>query len=85
MISSLLVGSALLLLFSPWMLSLAVRLLSGEFSRPAARSTAAISYQSAMADLANVRKRLLDTSLLDDKVKAAIDTLTLALVAGSDK
>jgi hypothetical protein len=84
MIPSLLVGSALLLLFSPWMLSLAVRLLSGDLTRSPARPTA-ISYQGSMADLANVRKRLLDTNQLDDKVKAAIDTLTLALVAGSDK
>ena len=43
------------------------------------------SYQSAIADLANVRRRLVQTQRLDDKVKAAIDTLTLALVAGSDE
>ena len=36
-------------------------------------------------DLANVRKRLSSTQQLDDKVKTAIDTLTLALVAGSDQ
>jgi hypothetical protein len=42
------------------------------------------TYQSAIADLAHVRLRLLQTEKLDDKSKAAIDTLTLALVAGSD-
>ena len=43
------------------------------------------TYQSAIADLANVRRRLMQTQKLDDKVKSAIDTLTLALVAGSDE
>jgi cytochrome c-type biogenesis protein CcmH/NrfG len=43
------------------------------------------TYQSAIADLAHVRLRLLQTDSLDDKAKAAIDTLTLALVSGSDK
>jgi len=42
------------------------------------------TYQSAIADLAHVRLRLVQTDKLDDKAKAAIDTLTLALVAGSD-
>lgn len=42
------------------------------------------TYQSAIADLAHVRLRLVQTDKLDDKTKAAIDTLTLALVAGSD-
>lgn len=43
------------------------------------------TYQSAINDLAHVRLRLLQTELLDDKARAAIDTLTLSLVAGSDK
>ena len=42
------------------------------------------TYQSAIADLAHVRLRLLQTEKLDDAAKKAIDTLTLALVAGSD-
>ena len=42
------------------------------------------TYQSAIADLAHVRLRLIQTEKLDDKAKSAIDTLTLALVAGSD-
>ncbi|NBW22294.1 MAG: hypothetical protein EBR82_81515 [Caulobacteraceae bacterium] len=43
------------------------------------------TYQSAIADLANVRRRLVRTQRLDEPVKKAIDTLTLALVAGSDE
>lgn len=84
MIPSILVGSALLLLFSPWALSYAVRILAGDLPQTASKP-AVISYQSAMANLANVRQRLLRTQELDDKTKAAIDTLTMALVAGSDQ
>lgn len=83
MIASLLVGAACLLLFSPFAIRLGVGLLG---SKDAARSTG-ITYQRAMLDLATVRKRILEQSggTLDDKVRSAIDTLTLALVAGSDK
>jgi hypothetical protein len=42
------------------------------------------TYQSAIADLARVRLRLVQTKALDETAKKAIDTLTLALVAGSD-
>jgi hypothetical protein len=85
MIPSLLVGSALLVLFSPWMIAKAVHLLGHGDIPYAPKTAAAVSYQKAMADLATVRLRLLETKQLDDKVKAAIDTLTLALVAGSDQ
>ena len=78
MISSLLVGAALLLLFSPWMLKAGATMLT----QP---RMAGVGYQKAMADLASVRKRLADTKSLDDAAKKAIDTLTLALVAGSDQ
>jgi len=47
-----------------------------------------VSYQDAIANLALVRTRLNSTGLLGDEKspqRAAIDTLTLALVAGSDK
>jgi len=43
------------------------------------------SYQEAIANLAFVRRRLLNTETLGDDQKEAIDTLTLALVVGSDK
>ena len=43
------------------------------------------TYQASLAALAAVRLRLLQTEQLDDDRKAAIDALTLALVAGSDK
>jgi hypothetical protein len=52
---------------------------------PPPASTETGSYHAAIADLANVRTRLLKTELLLDPQKAAIDTLTLALVGGSDK
>jgi hypothetical protein len=47
-----------------------------------------VTYEQAIHNLALVRGRLNATGLLgDDKSpqRAAIDTLTLALVAGSDK
>jgi hypothetical protein len=43
------------------------------------------TYQEAIANLALVRARLLATENLADEQKKAIDALTLALVAGSDK
>ena len=52
-----------------------------EVSPPAPRGP---TYQEAIANLANVRKRLADTDTLGDAEKKSIDTLTLALVAGSD-
>lgn len=56
----------------------------GPSELPAKPPHLAPTYQSAIADLAHVRARLVQTDKLDDKAKAAIDTLTLALVAGSD-
>jgi len=56
-----------------------------DLSRPDADP---VSYQESIANLALVRARLNATALLgEDKSpqRAAIDTLTLALVAGSDK
>ena len=44
-----------------------------------------VSYEAAIHDLAHMRLRLIATDHLDEDVKAAIDTITLALVAGSDK
>jgi hypothetical protein len=42
------------------------------------------SYRDAIANLATVRLRLLTTDRLGDEQKKAMDTLTLALVDGSD-
>lgn len=42
-------------------------------------------YQTAIANLASVRLRLLATNCLEDDQKKAIDVLTLALVDGSDQ
>lgn len=56
-------------------------------STPTASTPAAAgpNYQAAVANLSAVRSRLVKTSSLTDEAKSAIDTLTLALVAGSDK
>lgn len=43
------------------------------------------SYVDALGDLGRVRSRLKATGCLGEEPKAAIDILTLALVAGSDK
>lgn len=42
-------------------------------------------YQSSIMALTLVRQRLIATDSLADEEKAAIDTLTLSLVAGSDR
>lgn len=51
----------------------------------AAPPAATVTYEVAIKNLAVVRSRLIATSLLAENEKKAIDTLTLALVAGSDK
>ena len=43
------------------------------------------AYQASIMALTLVRQRLIATDSLTDKEKAAIDTLTLSLVAGSDR
>ena len=48
-------------------------------------STPSIGFRDSIDALAQVRGRLIATELLDDKAKQAIDTLTLALVSGSEK
>lgn len=50
-------------------------------SRPQSHPT----YQSSMLALTSVRQRLLQTEHLGEQEKAAIDRITLSLVAGSDK
>lgn len=42
-------------------------------------------YQASIMALTLVRQRLIATDALSDDQKAAIDTLTLSLVAGSDR
>jgi hypothetical protein len=44
-----------------------------------------VTFEQAIHNLAVVRARLLASQLLDEPAKKAIDTLTLQLVAGSDK
>lgn len=82
MIYVLLLGGAAALLFGPMLARRAAPSLGPEPARPPHLTP---TYQSAIADLAHVRLRLLQTEQLNDAEKKAIDTLTLALVAGSDK
>jgi hypothetical protein len=83
MISALLLSGAALLLAGPALWK-ARPVVLGPSGVPAKAPHLAPTYQSAIADLAHVRLRLVQTKALDDKTKAAIDALTLALVAGSD-
>jgi hypothetical protein len=72
----------------PWIVHRAIALFgSGELPLPRASAPVVVgtNFQAAIADLAIVRRRLIETKQLDDKSRAAIDTLTLALVAGSDQ
>jgi hypothetical protein len=66
----------------------AVKFVRGAIPTAPASPTAAVGYEDAIHNLALVRTRLNNTALLGDEKspqRAAIDTLTLALVAGSDK
>ena len=49
------------------------------------REPSTVGYEEAIHNLALVRSRLVVTGHLEDEQKKSIDTLTLALVAGSDK
>lgn len=64
----------------PWISAAASKL--SNLRRPATKRAA--GYEEAIHNLAVVRSRLVSTALLGEEQKKAIDTLTLALVAGSD-
>jgi hypothetical protein len=83
MIYVVLLGAAALLLAGP-SLWRARPVILGPSEAPAKPQHLAPTYQSAIADLAHVRLRLVQTKALDETARKAIDTLTLALVAGSD-
>lgn len=59
--------------------------ISGLIRRKTGGDAPKVTYQSAVSHLADVRTRLLATECLKDPQKGAINTLTLALVDGSDK
>ena len=83
MIYVVLLGAAALLIAGP-SLWRARPVILGPSEAAAKPPHLAPTYQSAIADLAHVRLRLVQTKALDETAKKAIDTLTLALVAGSD-
>jgi hypothetical protein len=72
--------AAALIVSWPWLKNIAGFLPA--VPRPA---KAGVSYEESIHNLAVVRSRLVVTSHLAEEQKKAIDTLTLALVAGSDK
>lgn len=82
MILATILAAAALFTACPWIIErmLSFRGLPAQASKPAGPT-----YQGAIADLAVVRLRLLETQQLTEPARAAIDTLTLALVAGSDQ
>lgn len=61
------------------------RMLSPKPADPQKPTIVRPEFRPAIDALAYVRGRLLATDLLDEQAKSAIDTLTLSLVAGSDK
>lgn len=69
-----------MILFAPTLLKW---LEAGWAKLPAKRS--GTSYITAVENLGLVRTRLVQTECLNEPQKAAIDTLTLALVGGSEK
>jgi hypothetical protein len=83
MIYVVLLGAAALLIAGP-SLWRARPVILGPSEAAAKPPHLAPTYQSAIADLAHVRLRLVQTKALDETAKKAIDTLTLALVAGRD-
>jgi hypothetical protein len=83
MIYVVLLGAAAALLFGPSVWK-ARPVILGPSEAATQPPRLAPTYQSAIADLAHVRLRLLQTEKLDETAKKAIDALTLALVAGSD-
>ena len=51
---------------------------------PSPAAPAGISFETAISDLASVRRRLANTKTLTAESVSAIETITLALVSGSD-
>lgn len=77
--SILLLAAAAAVVVVPMVKMPALRCSSGPAPAPA------VSFQAAIGDLAEVRRRLVATGTLADDQARAIDCLTLALVAGSDE
>lgn len=58
---------------------------AGPLSPLPAPLAAKVSFSAALASLSAVRNRLVDTGCLDEPAKAAIENVTHALIAGTDK
>lgn len=58
---------------------------AGPLSPVPATPAAKVSFPAALAALSVVRNRLVDTGCLDEPAKSAIENVTHALIAGTDK
>lgn len=84
MITFLAIAAAAAILLWPNAAKTASVLPSLELSEPVVVPKTLPSYQSAISSLADVRSRLAKTEQLGEAELKAINTITLALVAGSD-
>lgn len=71
--------------FLAWPAIKAAPAVIGGLIRRKTNSPKSLTYQASVSALADVRCRLLQTECLKDAQKGAINTLTLALVDGSDQ
>jgi hypothetical protein len=76
---------AVVVLAWPKLVALAAKVKERAVAPPSPAVPTGVTFEAAIHNLAAVRARLLASSLLDETAKKAIDTLTLQLVAGSDK
>lgn len=84
MITFLAIASAIAILLWPSAQKAEKLLPSLDLSEPVVVPNTLPSYQSAISSLADVRTRLAKTEQLGEAESKAINTITLALVAGSD-
>lgn len=84
MITLLAIAAAAAILLWPNAKKAGVSLPNLELSDPVVVPNTLPSYQSAISSLADVRSRLAKTEQLGEAELKAINTITLALVAGSD-
>lgn len=84
-VSYVLVAGAALLLAGPQILDFLKMLFPANLLRPTAFAGKKVSLHKALLALAEVRQRLVDAGGVPDDADSAIEVLTHALLAGSDK
>lgn len=80
-----LAAGGVLVLAWPWLRRAGEWAMARVFADHSPARLAGATFEEAVGNLSKVRHRLIQTGLLGDEQKKSIDTLTLALVAGSDK